>query len=248
MNASAYHEQRFTVRIHETGALGTVTIAAVADWLQDAATIHAADLGFSHHAMAEAGVAWVLVRLCIRMNAYPRLGQTTVLRTWPSLLDKRRANREFTLTAEDGSPLGAATSSWVAMDVVRRRLGSMPDFVSSARPEITEQACEFTGKALPRPDLDAPDAARVDIRARKADLDWNAHVNNVHLLQWALEPVADDAARVNPGLVDMAFRAEIRHGDGATACCAPHEGGLLHGLFRLSDGREAARMISLPLS
>lgn len=246
MNDPGIYRKNFTVRIHETGPVGRAGIAAVADWLQDAATIHAARLGFSHEDMAEAGVAWVLVRMCIRMRAYPALDRTVVLTTWPSLMDKRRANREFTLETEDGEPLGAATTSWVAMDVVRRRLASMPDFVAAARPSRTDRACDFTGRSVPILAPDAPDARSLDIRARRADLDWNRHVNNVHLLQWALEPAPDDLDIASPSLVDIAFRSEVRHGDMVTACCAPRpDGGLLHGLYRASDGREVARMASL---
>lgn len=245
MSAQSTHEERFTVRIHQTGDTGRAGIATMADWMQDAATIHAANLGFSHHAMAEAGVAWVLTRMCIRMDSYPALGEVVTLRTWPRRLNKRRATREFQFTGADGAQLGVATTSWVAMDIVNRRLGAMPDFVVESHKTHDETACEFTGRSLPRPDAASIDATRVEIHARKADLDWNAHVNNVHLLQWALEPTPDDTPHTAPALVDIAFRAEIRHGDGVVAQCAPHENGhLLHGLFRLSDGKEAVRMVS----
>jgi acyl-ACP thioesterase len=245
MSQPPIHEERFTVRIHQTGDTGRASIAALADWMQDAATLHAARLGFSHHAMAEAGVAWVLTRMCIRMDEYPRLNEAMTLHTWPSSLDKRRAAREFRFLSAQGGQLGVATTSWIAMDVANRRLGTMPEFVASSRETHPEVACGFTGRSLPRPDADAPDAQAVELTARRADLDWNAHVNNVHLLEWALEPVPAPLPFTAPSLVDIAFRAEIRHGDGVRAQCVPHgDGQLLHGLFRLSDGKEAARMLT----
>lgn len=241
-NPVSQHSEPFKVRVYETGRDEKAHIGAVADWLQEAATIHAAKLGFSHHAMAEAGVAWVLSRMCIRMDRYPGRTETVTVRTWPTERNKRRAGRDFMLTGEDGAPIGCATSAWVALDLATRRLGSMPEFVLAAFPDTDERSCEFTGRALPRMDADGDGLA---ICARASDADWNGHVNNVNLLKWGLEPVADGRQRFAPAVVDVMFRAEVMPGDHVTARAqAGEDGAMLHALTR-EDGTEAVRMLTL---
>lgn len=236
------HTEPFKVRVYETGRDELAHIGAVADWLQEAATLHAAALGFSHHAMARAGVAWVLSRMCIRITRYPARTETVQVRTWPTERNKRRAGRDFSLTGEDGSVFATATTAWVALDLATRRLGTMPDFVLEAFPDNQERACDFTGKALSR--LEQP-AYTANLAARTSDADWNGHVNNVKLLQWALEPLNDGRNRFQPGLVDVMFRSEVMPGQAVTAACGPGEdGAMLHALTR-EDGTEAVRMLTL---
>ena len=218
-------------------------VPAVADWLQEAASAHARELGFSSRRMHEAGVAWVLARLALRMDAYPPVGSRVTVHTWPSALEGLRAVRDFRLVDAAGAPLGAATSVWVALDMVRRRAVALPDFVTACHPATAERVLALTGRTLPAPGPDGPQCA---ILSRRADLDENGHVNNVHLLEWALEPVPPGRDRLRPALVDIAFRAECRHPESVAATCTPEGDGaaLLHGLTS-AGGRELLRMRSL---
>ncbi|BBD08796.1 acyl-[acyl-carrier-protein] thioesterase [Desulfovibrio ferrophilus] len=236
------YTEPFKVRIYETTADYTTSIGTIADWLQEAATIHAGRLGFSNKEMVKAGVAWVLSRLCIRMERYPVYGETITVCTWPTTRNKRRAARDYRLTDESGAIIGTGTSSWVALDLATRRLGSMPDFVLERFPNQDERACEFTAKSLPK--LQATQHEAI-VTARAADQDQNGHVNNVHLLKWGLEPIPNGRPRFQPSVVDIAFRAEILPGERATAGCATgvEPNTMLHTLIR-SDGTEAVRMLT----
>ncbi|MBU1002420.1 MAG: acyl-ACP thioesterase [Proteobacteria bacterium] len=236
------HTEPFKVRVYETAANGNAGIGTIADWLQEAATIHAGLLGFSNQEMAQAGVAWVLSRLCIRMERYPALGETIQVRTWPTFKNKRRAARDFRLTDDQGLVIGSGTSAWVALDLATRRMGSMPDFVVQHCPALDEHACEFTAKSLPR--LERAEHA-MTLTARASDLDQNDHVNNAHLLKWALEPVPNTRSRFQPAVADIAFRAEVPPGGTVTAGCSAsvENGTLLHVLTR-DDGTEAVRMLT----
>lgn len=237
------HEAAFTVGVADAGPGRGARVSAVADWLQDAAAAHARELGFTNSRMREAGVAWVLARLALRMDAYPPVGARVVVRTWPAALEGLRAMRDFHILDAAGAPLGAATSVWVALDVARRRAAPLPPFVTACHPTQAERALELTGRALPAP---GPGGPQCPILTRLADLDENGHVNNVRLLEWALEPVPAGLPRERPLLVDIAFRAECRHPEAVTATCAPEDGGpaLLHALTT-AGGTELVRMRSL---
>ncbi len=230
------------MRIADAGPGRVATVPAVAGWLQEAAAFHARALGFSNEAMGRAGVAWVLARLAIRMDRWPELGQRLRVATWPSSLERLRATRDFRILSPDGAVLGAATSVWVALDLVRRRAVPIPEFVAGCYPARAERALELDSKHLPEPDHAKTLAS---ITTRNADLDENGHVNNVHLVQWAMEPLAD-LAQARPHKIDIAFRAECRHPDTVAAACAPQpdQQTILHTLTR-SDATQLVRMRTL---
>lgn len=238
------HIQELGVRVADVGAGRLATLPAVAGWLQEAAWMHALALGFSNRAMGEAGVAWVLARMAVRMRTWPELGQRVRVATWPSGLERLRATRDFRVLDEDGGEMGAATSVWVALDVVRRRAVPIPQFVADGYPPLAERALELETRHLPEP---GEGAATATVMTRAADLDENGHVNNVHLLEWAMEPLAAGAAApgdpLRPALADIAFRVECRHPETVTARCAalPDAPGLAHALER-ADGTQILRM------
>jgi acyl-CoA thioesterase FadM len=239
-----------------TVGMGGAVVPAVAGWLQEAAAAHARALGFSSRRMHEAGVAWVLARLALRMDAYPPADARITVRTWPAVLEGLRAVRDFRIFDAAGAQIGAATSVWVALDMVRRRAVALPEFVTACHPATGERALELTGRSLPAPPGPGQGHPQCAILSRRADLDENGHVNNVHLLEWALEPVPEalpgltGAACLRPRMVDIAFRAECRHPEAVTATCAPGAaaplGGpaLLHGLTT-AGGTELLRLRSL---
>lgn len=238
------HEEQFRVRISDTGPGRKASIAAVADWLQEAAAAHARALGFSNRDLGKLGVAWVLARLAVRVDSYPVLGETVRVQTWPVSIKRLRARRDFRILGEDGAVIGAATSVWVALDMEKRRVAPMPDLVAHKYPARDDLAMELTAKSLPAP---GEALAESNVLTRAADVDENSHVNNVRLLEWAMEPVPAEYPRFHPKLVDVTFRAECRHPETVAASCsvedAPEPGmrALLHTLRRESDGAESVR-------
>lgn len=228
----------FRARLFESGKGRVATIVGVCAWLQESAASHARNLGFSNEVMARAGVAWVLSRLCVRMDRYPRAGEDIAVETWPSVLERKRAIRDFGLTDAQGTIIGTATSAWTALNLEMRRLGAFPPEVVKAYPALGERACEFPGAAVPR--LREPEHT-VSITARRSDIDENGHVNNVHLVEWALEAVPDTRPHQHPNLIDISFRTEVPPKAEVYANCSFDGPKSLHSIVR-SDGREAVRM------
>ena len=70
-----------------------------------------------------------------------------------------------------------------------------------------------------------------DIIARRSDLDFNDHVNNVHYVEWMLE-----AADASPSEIDIVFRQAAKAGDRLVSeRCAADGGRTLHAIRRPSD-------------
>ena len=79
----AKHSKRFRVRSYETDPLGRLQVPILCKLLQEAATAHAAILGVAVETLIDSGVAWVLSRLHLEMNRWPKADDTIVIETWP---------------------------------------------------------------------------------------------------------------------------------------------------------------------
>ena len=77
-------EKAFAVSYHELDSLGNLRLLTILNYLQDCAGAHAARLGVSVADLRPRGVTWVLSRIHLLVERYPRAEETVVVRTWPA--------------------------------------------------------------------------------------------------------------------------------------------------------------------
>ena len=75
----------FKVRTYECDTYGFATMPSICNYLQEAASIHAGELGFSKTDFNHCGenISWVLTRLIVSMKAYPQWGDEITVETFP---------------------------------------------------------------------------------------------------------------------------------------------------------------------
>lgn len=215
------------------------------DFLQDSAGEDAARRGFGVEQLRPRGLTWMLSRYRIRLNAGVRLADHVAIQTWPSRHKGLTACREFEIFC-NGSPIGAASTAWMLIDLKSRR---------PVRPKeklgevvlIDEQVF-----AEPLVALQAPTAfdAELGFRVRRADLDLNCHVNNRVFFNWAVEAVEANLIQTRRlQQVDINFMAEVLAGEEVVSLCSsqPEAGNLLcsHLIRRPSDFKELAKLQTL---
>ena len=96
--------------------------------------MNAESLGFSKTNFASAGenVSWVLTRLVVRMDRYPKWEDEVSVATFPRGGRKIVAWRDFELFDSSGARLGAASSEWMLIDLATRRIVAIPEAVFAA--------------------------------------------------------------------------------------------------------------------
>lgn len=231
MNKGTYS---FKVRTYECGADGYATLATICNYLQEAASINAGELGFSKTDFDSAGenVSWVLTRLSVRMKSYPRWEDEVSVETFPRGGRKIVAWRDFEIKNASGETLGAASSEWMLIDLRTRKIKPVPDTVlSCADPaDIPVLGDEPFVKLRYPADGDGADAS---FTAAKSHIDLNGHVNNVHYVEWMLEPCAS----LRPAATDIVFKGETLVGDEVrVAVCT--EGDLTYHRVFSPDGKD----------
>jgi acyl-ACP thioesterase len=214
---------------------GRVRLDAIARWLQDAAFADLVDSG-----LPDDGV-WVVRRLRIRVERFPRFREAVEVDTWCSGTGSLWAERRSTVRGEDGG-LAEAVALWVHLDPRGARPRPMPDgFAEVYGPSAAGRRvrARLRHRATP-PD----DAQRAPWRFRSADLDLADHVNNAVYWQTLEERIAAAA----PERLD----AEIEHrapadageatvlSDGPSLWIADGEGEVLASLFVASPQNPAS--------
>jgi acyl-ACP thioesterase len=229
----------FTVHSFDADAFGLLSPVALAGYLQEAAGLSAEALGFGNSRLNAQGLAWVLARQRVVLDAPIQRGDTLTVETWPAGIERVTALRDFRLR-RDGREVGRALTGWLVMDLRSRRPGR-PDRVlppdHHAQPE----------HVLPLPDgplpaLAAPSQER-RFQVRYADIDANHHVTNSSYLGWALEAVEEPMWRSQRLVeLDVQFLAEATHGQFIRShAAADGDGVRLHQVVREEDGKALAR-------
>ena len=230
-------EYEFQVRSYECGPDGAATLPTICNYLQEAASLNAESLSFSKSNFAAAGenISWVLTRMRVKMDRYPRWEERVVVATWPSGGRRIVANRDFEIRAADDTRLGVATSEWMLIDLASRRIVAIPDSVF----ECVDKSCAPVLGETPFTKLrwDCRETAGAcAFRARRGDIDLNGHVNNVHYIEWLLETVP---AGIGSCLdFEIIFRSETLAGEEVRAEGVEVEPGVYVHRVSAPDGRD----------
>lgn len=169
----------------DTAVDGRARLDAIVDWLQAIAYADVVDAGFENL------VLWVVRRVGLHVDAYPRLGERIELRTACSALGARWAERRTSVTGAGGARV-EAVALWVAIDprtLRPARIGQL----ASVYGESAGDRRTRTGLRHPEP---PPEATVRPWRFRRADLDVAGHVNNAAYWQAIEEELGEPPADV----------------------------------------------------
>jgi acyl-ACP thioesterase len=154
---------------------GRVRLDAIARWLQDVAYLDLVDAGF------EGRGAWVVRRLRIRVERFPRFGEDVVVRTFCSGIGRFSAERRTTVAADGGAARAETVALWICLDAESLRPMRFPaDFVEV----YGESAAGRDANVRLRHPEPAEGAEREPWIFRAVDIDAAGHVNNSHY--WAV--------------------------------------------------------------
>lgn len=192
-------EQALRPGLADAGASGRVRLDGIARMLQDVAYADVDDAG-----VADLSV-WVVRRMRIRVDRFPRFGQRLRARTFCSGVGRMWAERRTTIEGDDA--LVESVGLWVHLDPQTWRPVGFPApverlFSDSARGRVI--------KARLRHGPPGDAAERLDWRFRLTDVDVADHVNNA--VYW--EPIEEALAGAEPDTFDgeVEFREPAQPG------------------------------------
>jgi acyl-ACP thioesterase len=216
------------VGLSDTTITGRARLDAIARWLQDVAYLDVVDAGLEDRG------SWVVRRMRMRIERFPRLGEPLELRTWCSAASPLAAERRTTISSAEG--LVEAVATWVFLDNDSgrpKRLG--PEFDAFYRESANGRRARTRLRHGPPP----PGAERIDWRFRAADQDVAEHVNNA--AYWA---VAEELLTAWPDLDSLDAEIEFREPAQAGPAVVLRDGGALW--ISSPDEKLTASLAGLP--
>lgn len=200
----------FIVRSSEIDYQGNATMPALVSYMQEAAWENTRSMGISMYDLLERGLTWVLQRMRIEMFRYLKHSETIVVETWASGRERVFQHRDFRIYSSENELLGQATSVWLVMDVVKRQLVSVPDFIMEVEVVPEQEPLPFAKGKLPQ--LQEPQF-KEQMPVRWHDIDLNRHVTNTRYLQWILDTLPTEVLEKKLKEVDIIYKAESLLGD-----------------------------------
>ena len=191
-----YREQDYRLRWLDFDRYGHIQPVTVLDLFQDAATLHADELGMGRNDMMASGVFWVVVRSKYEVVREPTQFQMVRIRTWPRKPTSFSIPRDFTMCDEAGNLLIKATTEWVFVNAETRKFARLKDHYRGPADFCDDRA--FDDKLRKVPAFDEGNRPVVEIAPAFSDIDLNGHVNNArypHFVIDALNPTESYAVK-----------------------------------------------------
>jgi len=239
-----FFEDKFRIRTYEIDHTGRATLISIQQYLQEVAVEHAMKLKVSMYELFPQGLTWVLSRLHIKVQRYPKLHETVRVKTWPSGRSSLFATRDFEIWDSKETKICTATTSWMLIYLKNKRparidkhILELPVHPVRALPDDFPQLPKLTNPAFEK-----------RFYARLSDLDLNQHVNNIAYIAWCLEAIPReywDTHQLTE--IEVNFKAESFYGDSIHSRCAPApetDGIFYHHLIRETDNKELARSVT----
>lgn len=173
---------KFVIDAYLTDFRGRATLPMIGGFMLQAATKHAEERGFGYHDMTHIQRAWVLSRMAIEINEYPKNDTVLTINTWVYDVNRLFTERHFSFEDETGKEIGYAKTIWASIDLDTRRptnVSEMEDLISYVH---KEKDCPIEGmKKIPA--LKDNFTKAVTFTVKYSDIDINKHLNSMKYIE-----------------------------------------------------------------
>ena len=221
------YTQDFHIPCYNTDAAWRLKPAAFMDLAQEAAGLHAVELGFGYEDLIKNNTAWILSRVNIKFVDTPLWRDDVTLTTWHKGANRLFFLRDFIMTDKDGKERVKATTSWLVLNLETRRLVRDPMLMEEGT-VCTENVIETPADKVQMP-KDVPAELVLEHAVAYSDVDMNNHTNNAMYMQWAMDAVDYEIASAKAVKeITINFNRETKAGDVVAIyrACVEKEDGL----------------------
>lgn len=176
-------EQAFTVKTYDCHPDGRVKIYALLQYLQEAAAVHAEQLGFGYEKLTELDCYWVLSDLRAQIIRLPRWNEHALIKTWPSGHSRSVATREFVVVDGHGERLLVAASQWMVLS----RTSGRPRNLLRLGLDLPASGQKVFPDEIDRLGTEGDYSVVEQLTVPHSALDMNGHVNNAEYVRWAFD-------------------------------------------------------------
>jgi acyl-ACP thioesterase len=157
-----------------------VTMAALTNILLTTAGYNADDNGFGMRTLHAANCSWVLLRLAVEMDYYPKQYEQINVETWVEEVGRASTTRNFCIRNEKQEIIGNACSNWAMIDINTRRAKDLHLL------EGIQQYANAENGLIEKPiKLGAVNGHITNVfKVKYSHIDINGHVNSMRYVEW----------------------------------------------------------------
>jgi len=235
-------EDDYPISFYEVDTKNQAFLPVLWSFMQETAWHHADRLRLGYSDLMEQQCFWVLSRLSIRMEDYPRWGDRIRVKTWLAGTGRLFALRQFSIADLTGTILGTAKSAWLVLDLKSRKPQKIEPLFKHLQHLFDPLLPAEEPEKLPAP---ARPQWKKSYEVRYSDIDIHHHVNNIKHIEWILDSYPFEINRSHQiHTFDINFLAESSYEDTISIQTEKLQESppfFLHGVFRQGEGRELCR-------
>ncbi|MDA3952796.1 MAG: thioesterase [Bacteroidales bacterium] len=178
-----FGKYNFLVKSYDSDQVGKLTLSALFHFLQECAWDNARLNDFGFEFLKKENAFWVLSRVLVQMDEYPKWKDEIEIKTWPKGVDGFFAQRDFKIYSK-GRIIGRVTSWWLILDRDTKRPRKPENFNFIHESYISEQAIE---RKLDKIIISGETKELEQRKVYNSDLDVNKHVNNATYVRWIVD-------------------------------------------------------------
>jgi len=245
-DSKAIIEKRFTISTYELDMKFSTTMPVICNFCYDVGMDHATILLKDNDFLPE-NVVFVITRFNARIERYPALGESVLVRSWLSPVENKYVVRNYLLMDESGEIWGRAINSATTFNLKKRAAEDI-----SANFDNTKFNVLNLEPALPHvfekiPDVVSPDYVN-NVEVRYFDCDFYRHVNNVKYTEWCIETMPIEFLKKHKLYeVDINYKKESSLGERllVKTCASSEENCFIHSITSEDGARDIVRMKSV---
>lgn len=184
--------------------------SAILETMQEMAGKHGELIGVGRNVLMQENLIWILTRVEVEMDRYPRHGEVISTETFPMPNRRWFFPRYFIFRDEQGHEIGRAGTLWALLDLNSRKM-ARPDTVLKLMPDNSDLLAPL---GLPATVAEVSGTLETSsITPVYTDLDMNGHVNNVKYMDWCCNALGVEVMR-NKCIrkFDLNYNLEVRPG------------------------------------
>jgi medium-chain acyl-[acyl-carrier-protein] hydrolase len=234
-------QDTYTVRSYEVDKMHVVQFPNLCHYLQETAWHHAQNLEFGYFDLEKKGQMWVLARLVIEMDRFPRWDDSIAVQTWPKGTERLFALRDYLLTDAEGNRLGAAASFWLLLDSTTKKPLRLTEFRHDVPLSQDKHGLNESYSKIPPigpEELGTPTIRKVCF----SDLDQNNHVNYVRYIRGIIDTYSPEFHSGHTiRRFEINYMAEAVYGESMEIYSADYPDYRLHSVTKGGAGEELCR-------
>lgn len=176
----------------------------------DVATLHANEWGVGYERLIADNHAWVLARVTVEMEQYPRVNENYTLTTWIEGYNRLFSQRNMEIADAEGRIIGYVRTIWMVIDLSTRKSVDIESLTYISE-NIIDHPCPIAPQGRLQP---VTNGEITEHTFGYVECDFNRHVNTVRYLELLINQF--DMSYFDNHFIhrmEMAFIKETCYGD-----------------------------------